>query len=313
MLSELKSTITQTTADLYGQQTEVEVDRPEERFGDYSTNVSLKLAKVLSRSPQEIAEELADKLRSNSLFSDVSVAGAGFINFKLANQALVELAESQPSKSLEGKTVVAEYSDPNPFKVLHAGHVYGSVVGDAIANLLVSAGAKVHRVNFGGDVGRHVAISMWSILGKLDGENPDKLTEVNEADRLQWLTDRYVEGYAAFESDEAVKSSVTELNKRIYKIVNSGDHDSALAKIYWTCRQWSYDSLKQFYEKIGITFERYYPESEVSELGFQTVRQHTPDVYTESDGAIVFKGEDYGLFTNVFINSQGLPTYAAKD
>ncbi len=84
--------------------------------------------------------------------------------------------------------------------------------------------------------------------------------------------------------------------------------------MYWTCRQWSYDAFDAFYARIGTPFEKYYPESRTAPVGIKTVREHlAKGVYEESDGAIVFKGEPYGLHTRVFINSQGIPTYEAKD
>src|SRR5690606_20622452 len=89
--------------------------------------------------------------------------------------------------------------------------------------------------------------------------------------------------------------------------------DSDLAKIYWQTRSWSYDYFNQFYERISVSFEKYYPESETVELGLKTVQENTGKVYEKSDGAIVFKGEPYGLHTRVFINKEGLPTYEAKD
>ena len=315
MKQELEQAIVAAVKDLFGADTQVELTRPDEQFGDYATNVALQLAGKIGKSPREIAEQLAVKLREilAGQVSDISIAGPGFINMKLSDQSLIALASQKPTKPLEGKTVVAEYSDPNPFKVLHAGHLYTSVVGDGIANLLENAGAQVHRVNFGGDVGLHVGKTMWAILQKLDGEHPEKLQEIATEERAEWLSERYVEGNEAYEHDEATKQQIIELNKLVYGFHESSDHDSPLAQIYWTCRQWSYDYFNSFYEQIGSKFEKYYPESETAPLGLATVKEHVGDVYKESDGAIVFDGEKYGLHTRVFINSQGLPTYEAKD
>jgi arginyl-tRNA synthetase len=124
----------------------------------------------------------------------------------------------------------------------------------------------------------------------------------------------YVAGTAAYEDNEQAKAAIVELNKRVYKIQSDNDRDSNLARIYWTCRQWSYDYFDAFYARIGTPFERYYPESECAPIGLQTVQEQLRNgVYQESDGAIIFKGEEYGLHTRVFINAQGLPTYEAKD
>ncbi|HEX4774524.1 MAG TPA: arginine--tRNA ligase, partial [Candidatus Saccharimonadales bacterium] len=293
----------------------VDLTRPDEQFGDYATNVALQLAGKVGKNPREVAEVLADKLRENlaAQVGKVDVAGPGFINLTLSDEALLGLLGERPAESLNGQVIVAEYSDPNPFKVLHAGHLYTSVVGDAIANLLEQASGEVHRVNFGGDVGLHVAKNMWAILRYLGGEHPEKMSEVPEDQRPDWLSQRYVEGNEAYETNEAAKPEITEINKRIYGLHNDDDHDSPFAQIYWTARQWSYDYFDKFYARIGSHFEKYYPESETAPIGLKTVREHIGDVYKESDGAVVFDGEKYGLHTRVFINSAGLPTYEAKD
>lgn len=298
---------------------EPELSRPDEQFGDFATNVALKLAGKLGRPPREVAEELAAALRKNlgSDVQNVSIAGPGFINITVSDQLVVAAAENAPAKkpdTYKGQVIVAEYSDPNPFKVLHAGHLYTSVVGDAVANLFEAAGGQTHRVNFGGDVGLHVGKTMWAILQTLGGELPDKLADVPEEKRSEWMAEAYVRGTNAYEDDETTKAEIIELNKRVYRLHAEGDHDSPFAHIYWTCRQWSYDYFDQFYARIGTKFEKYYPESEVAGLGLKTVHEQLErGVYKKSDGAIVFEGEPYGLHTRVFINSLGIPTYEAKD
>jgi len=315
MKDALEKQVAEACKGLFGVDVDIKLTRPEERFGDYATNVALQLSKQLGKNPREIGEALAVKVRETlgEQASEVSVAGPGFINLKLSDQVLSSSLETKPAQSLARQMIVVEYSDPNPFKVLHAGHLYTSVVGDAVANLLEQAGAHVHRVNFGGDVGLHVGKTIWAILGRLGGENPDKLSEIPEAERSEWMAQAYIEGTKAYEEDEKAKAEIVTLNKRVYRLFADNDRGSEFAKIYWTCRQWSYDYFDDFYARIGTKFEKYYPESETAPLGLQTVREHIGKVYEESDGAVVFDGEKYGLHTRVFINSEGLPTYEAKD
>jgi len=214
-----------------------------------------------------------------------------------------------------GQKILMEYSDPNPFKPLHAGHLYTTLVGDTIARLIEHAGAETVRINYGGDVGLHVGKSMWAIVQHLGGEHPDKLVDIPEAERSTWLGARYVEGNNAYEDDDAAKAEIVAVNKRVYQVQADDDHDSPFAHIYWTCRQWSYDYFAMLYQELRVhPFDRVIPESEVTPLGLRTVKEQlAKGVYTESDGAIVFEGEPYGLHTRVFVNSQGLPTYEAKD
>ncbi len=312
MRQEIESALAAAAKELFNVQIKPELTRPDEQFGDYATNIALQLAGQLNKNPREIAEAIRSQLK-NEQISEVEIAGPGFINLTLSDEALWQGTKTSPAQTLKDKVIVAEYSDPNPFKVLHAGHLYTSIVGDAIANLLESAGADVRRVNFGGDVGLHVAKNMWAIIKFLGGENPEKLSEVDENQRADWLSDRYVEGNEAYENDESAKTEIVMLNRRLYQLHGDSDHKSPLAQIYWTTRKWSYDYFDQFYKRIGSSFDKYYPESETASIGLATVREHIPEVYEESDGAIVFKGEKYGLHTRVFINSEGLPTYEAKD
>lgn len=296
-----------------------ELTRPDPQFGDYATNVALQLAGRLGRNPREVAEELAAALRETlgDQAREVTVAGPGFVNIALDGAQLASQAQNAPTAkptTYKNQVVVAEYSDPSAFKVLHAGHLYTSVVGDAIANLVEAAGGQVHRVNFGGDVGLHVGKTMWAIIKELGGEHPEKLAEIPTDGHADWMAKCYVKGEQAYGDDEAAKAAIVQTNKRIYEVLAQDDHDSPFAKIYWTCRQWSYDYFDAFYARIGSHFEKYYPESITGPVGVKTVQEQLEKgVYEKSDGAIVFRGEPFGLHTRVFINSQGLPTYEAKD
>jgi len=313
----MEKQISDVVKKLFGIDADVVMTRPDAQFGDYATNVALQIAKPLGKNPRDVAEEIATELRNNEDFTEVSVAGPGFINIRLGDAALLRQVYTLPKKIYDGQTIVAEYSDPNPFKVLHAGHLYTTLVGDAISRLLAVGGGIVHRVNFGGDVGPHVAMNMWAIIRLFGGEHPEKLSEITTDlhERAAWLAARYVEGRAAYDSDEAAKNEILALNKRIYELHAHDDHDSAFAKIYWECRQWSYDYFALLYDELGVLpFEKYYPESMTTPTGVETVERELKNgVYEKSDGAVVFKGEPYGLHTRVFINSQGLPTYEAKD
>jgi arginyl-tRNA synthetase len=319
MKTELEKRIAATCKELFDVDTVIELSRTEERFGDYATNVALQLGNQLAKNPRELAETLAVKLRETlaAQASDISVAGLGFINLTLSDQMLAGAVKQKPAQSLAGQTIVAEYSDPNPFKALHAGHIYTSVVGDAIANLLEQAGATVHRVNFGGDVGLHVAKSMWGIIKELGGEDPDALERVtfNDLDfRAGWLAKRYAEGHKAYEADPHARDTIITLNKKVYALHEHNDHESPFAILYWTCREWSYEYFTYFYKMIGVKPFRYYPESETAPGGVAKAKELLEQgVLEESEGAVVFKGEKVGLHTRVFLTKEGLPTYETKD
>jgi arginyl-tRNA synthetase len=274
MKQELEYQIAAICQELSGTEIQVDLTRPEEQHGDYATNVALQLAGKLGKNPREIAEELAVKLREN----------------------------------LGGE--VSDVSVAGPGFLL-----YTTLVGDSISRLLQTAGANVHRLNYGGDVGLHVGKTMWAIIQELGGEHPEKLAEVPEESRLDWLSTRYVEGNNAYQDDEIAKAGIIAYNKQVYELHTNKDHDSPFAQIYWMGREWSYQGFTKLYQQLQVeSFEKFIPESEVTPVGLDIVKRGLEEgVFKQSDGAVVFEGEPHGLHTRVFINSNGLPTYEAKD
>ena len=315
-MEEIKQKLQEAIAKLYKIKVEPGVSVAPKNFeADYSTNVAMQLAKQIEKSPREAAEEITKEL--DGFKFNVEIAGPGFLNFKSSDEYFkAEIAkfgdkflDTIKQDEYSGQTVICEFSDPNPFKVLHVGHLYTSIVGDSISRLVEFAGGKVIRANFGGDVGLHVAKTLYAVM---------KNNETT--DNIETIAKCYVDGTKAYEEDEAAHKEITELNKTLYAIAASGpdfeynDAEKAkIARLYWTGREVSYKYFEEFYAKIGIKFDKYYPESTVAERGLKEVKAHIGEVYEESDGAIVYKGEKDGLHTRVFINKNGLPTYEAKD
>lgn len=315
-MQHLSDALVSTVSTLFGSQdTTIDLSLPEPQFGDFSCNIALKLSKVLSKNPREIAEQIRENLSGQNYewLKETTVAGPGFLNFTLTDSALWQQAISGPAQSLQVVNVVLEYSCPNAFKELHAGHLYQTLVGDVLGNMLSRAGAQVVRTNFGGDVGLHVAKSMWGIHDLLHGFDSSKLEQKPAGEHARFLSEAYVHGAKMYEQDDAVKLQVEDYNKQVYALHASGDKESEFAKVYWLCRTWSYEYFKEFYESIEVApFNRYYPESETAPIGLGLVRGAT-DVFEQSDGATIFRGEDIGLHTRVFITRENLPTYETKD
>lgn len=304
-MEQIREQIKTTIKDLYGLDVAPDITpSPENIDADYSSNIALKLAKDLHKAPMEIANEIAHKISAK-------VSAPGFLNFTLPDEYLTAQIKNLgtnfrgniSSDEYSGKTVICEFSDPNPFKVLHVGHLYTSIIGDSISRLFEHSGAKVIRANFGGDVGLHVAKTLYI----LEQKSPADFT-------IEDIAKCYVEGTAAYEDSEGAHARITELNKKIYQINSENFHDSKLAELYWKGRELSYDYFKDFYARIGVKFDKFYPESTVADLGLKKVKEELEKgVYEMSDGAVIFNGEKYGLHTRVFINKEGVPTYETKD
>lgn len=269
--------------------------------GDYSTNLALKLGRPAS----EVAAEL-EKTKPEFI-EKIAVAGPGFINFFLKTEFVVEeirrLAENPLSSRLKrdssvAKKVLFEYTDPNPFKEFHIGHLMSNTIGEALSRLTEAMGAEVKRACYQGDVGLHVAKALY---GKQRGA-------------ATW-GEAYVTGSKAFEEDEEAKQEIIALNKKVYE-----RSDPALNELYEQGKKETLAEFEKIYQKLGTKFDFYFFESETGTFGKKLVEENIGKVFEKSDGAIVFRGEQYvgsagepGLHTRVFINSEGLPTYEAKE
>ncbi len=294
--------------ELFQVEVDVQLDRPDPKFGDYATNIALQLAGRLGKPPRDIAEKMCAILTDSGQFSEVSVAGPGFINLRLSAAAKLDQLRRRPALSRQGELVVVETNCPNPFKPMHIGHGYNSVVGDTIANLFAVSGADVKRVSYHGDVGAHVGKSMWALLRYVEGD-ATKLEAIPEAERNAFMGAMYAEGAKAYKEDESVKMEVDKLAKQSFT------RDDPLYKaVYDTVFDWSFREIDAKVARLGnVPIIKRYFESEADPIGVETVRAHVPDVFKESDGAIIFEGSNYGSFDNAFVGSNGRGLYAARD
>lgn len=297
----------------------------------------------------------------------------GFINVRLSKKFLItqiqqvlegDLVHSDDKKvilnflkSPKKQRIMVEFTDPNPFKEMHIGHLYSNIVGESICRLLEATGATVRRVCYQGDVGLHVAKCLYgfmqlsaisyqlsAIKGKLEEFEGKSLEE-----RIKFLGQCYAAGATAYEEDTDAQEEIKRINMLVYiayqerlkkekqlkpaidyrKHLLGGDRDlEEIAFLYDTGRKWSLEYFEHIYKRLdtagslqGYTlhnlnkaFDGYYFEGEVGEYGVQIVQEYLKKgVFEESEGAVVFRAEKYGLHTRVFINSLGLPTYETKE
>lgn len=295
---------------------QVAVQVANEKIGSDLAVPCFVFAAKIGKSPQEIAEDLAVKVKLPEASEITAISG--FLNVWLDSKSLAQGVSKNfsASKSVAygnnsdnaGEVVVTEYTDPNPFKPLHIGHAYSNTVGESLSRLYEASSAEVHRISYHGDVGLHVAKAIWGIIKQLEVSNW-KMADVPVNERAQFLGKAYVHGASAYEGNESAKQEIIELNKQIYDKSNN-----EINNIYDLGRQWSFEAFDDMYKMLGVSFEKSYLESETVEIAKKVVAQGLKDkVFELSDGATVFKGEEYGLHTRVFINSQGIPTYEAKD
>lgn len=293
-MEQVRQVIARACKDVFSVDVDIVLTRPDEQFGDYATNVALQLAKQLNKNPRQVAEELAAAIKSPDI-AKTAVAGPGFINISLSDQALTAALKRQIEPVHQGKVVVIEHTDANPFKELHIGHAYSNTIGEALGRLYKVAGATVHQVSYHGDVGLHIAMAIYGL------QHPGEPGDSNES--------AYARGVRLAKDSDEAKQAVAEINKKIYD-----RSDPEINELYDKGKAASFAEFEKVYQRLHVSFEKQYLESQTGPEGQKIVEQHLDDgIFEKSDGAIVFKGEKFDLHTRVFINSQGLPTYEAKE
>lgn len=291
--------------------TSFSVERTENKeHGDYASNVALAASKSQGIKPHDLAEKIATELATKSnLFKKVEMAGPGFINFFITDEALTEMIADKERLLFPKRNEQAlfEYTDPNCFKVFHIGHLMANTVGESLSRLFETVGYDVTRVCYPSDIGLNVAKGVWGAM-ELSKEKPG--ADASLKDKVSFLGRAYAYAHAKYEEsgDGSDKKKIIEVNKAIYEGTNA-----EVMEAYAEGRALSLLYFESLYKRLGTNFDAFIYESEVGELGKSIVEAHLGKLFEKSDGAIVYKGEQDGLHTRVFINSIGLPTYEAKD
>jgi arginyl-tRNA synthetase len=290
--------------------------------GDLSSNVAMVHAKISKQNPLRLSEKIVEKLNEQkskgrlAAVGKIEIAGPGFINFNLSRefftkkiqQILKEGDDYGKNILYENKKIIIEHTNLNPFKPFHIGHLVNHSIGESISRLLENSGAEVKRVSYGGDVGLHVAKTIWGMLENSYEKEIGK-DGVNLEEPIKYIGRAYVEGDKAFESDVVLAQSIKEINKKIFE-----RSDAGINKLYDWGRAESLKYFKKVYAMLGVKFVHQFFESEMAPIGMFVVEEFLQKgIFERSEGAIIFRGEKYGLHTRVFVSSQGLPTYEAKE
>jgi arginyl-tRNA synthetase len=342
----LTPVLSQQDSDIAMPQDNIEVTHPDNlQFGDYTTNIAMKLAKQLKQNPMAIAEEIVKHINRDDIIEKAEVVKPGFINIHLTQgQLLKDLSRATENDQsffhpdiFQKKKVMFEFTDPNPFKEFHIGHLFTNFVGESLSRIYEAAGADVRRANYQGDVGMHVARSIWGMMKKMKEERItiEDLEKKSIHERVNFLGQAYARGATAYKDHDQAKEEMKDINYLVFisaqeHLVETEnwnpqvDYSQYLSKtklpkdqikeLYAKGRTWSLEYFELIYKRLGTKFDYYYFESFVGEYGVQIVNEYLKKgIFEESNGAVVFPGEKHGLHTRVFINSLGLPTYETKE
>lgn len=318
---------------------EVEHTRSKEH-GDFASNIALALAKSARAKPREVAQKIVDALPASTLVTKVEIAGPGFINFFLRDNAYQEVVTHIQNDGTAygrstigaGRRVQVEFVSANPTGPLHVGHGRGAAYGAAVADLLSAAGFDVHREYYVNDAGRQMdilATSVWLRYLELCGE---KFTFPANAYKGDYVYD--IGATLHRENGDKYRHPATKIFDGVpADAPQGGDKEEHIDALIERCKTLLgpqgyralfdlglnviLDDIRQDLKEFGIIYERWYSERALVETGAADramERLKKSGHAYEKDGALWFRSTEYGDEKDrVLVRDNGQKTYFAHD
>jgi len=254
--------------------------RPE--LAQFQCNGAMAAGKRDQRSPMDIAEDVAAVLRSRPEIDSADVAGPGFINITITDEALAEWAMRTAHDELLGyepveatQKVLVDYAGPNVAKAMHVGHLRATIIGDALSRLFSFAGHEVIRDPHFGDWGFQMGLLITALSE--EGLDPDRVT-------LEDLQRIYPEASDRAEVDQGFADRAREATVRLQQ----GDEEAR--SVWKRMKSVSEDSQRRDFAALGVNFDLWYGESDVADrLNSLVERLEDGGVAEISDGALVIR------------------------
>ena len=252
------------------------------RFGDYQTNAALVLGKQGGENPRTVAEKILKHLEVSDLVESPSVAGAGFINFKLRGDAVAKKAGEifgderlGVARSASPRKIVVDFGSPNVAKPMHVGHIRSTALGDALARIANFLGHDVIRDNHIGDWGTQFGMVIWGWKNLLDRDALGR-------DPLAEIVRIYKETNARSTSEPAVREACRQ---ELVKL-QSGDKENT--GIWNECVAFSMQDFQHVYELLDVHYDIQCGESFYNDkLSGVVERMLKSKVADISEGAVV--------------------------
>ena len=320
---------------------DIEIERTRDsQHGDFASNLAMRLAKAARQNPRKLADALVAALPADAAIAKVEIAGAGFINFFLDDDAyhaevgriLERGADYGGSRVGAGHSVLVEFVSANPTGPLHVGHGRHAAYGATVANLLQAVGYRVTREYYINDAGRQMEIlaaSTWlrylEICGEsftfpANGYRGDYILAIAgqlhaaEGDALRRSAAQVFEALPADEPQGGDKDAyIDALIVRARRLIG----DDAFRRVLDHAVGGILTDIREDLEEFGVTFDSWYSERSLSDSGAidraVNALEAAGHAYRK-DGALWFKSTDYGDEKDrVVVRDNGIKTYFASD
>lgn len=297
-------------------------------FTGHYTLVLFPFIKSTGKNPQELGQWLGTELQQRVDYIQGFELVKGFLNLEIKAGAWKEsmslLAKKIQEKPEEKGAIVIEFPSPNTNKPLHLGHLRNIFLGTSLSRILEENGFRVIPVCLYNDRGTNISKSMLMYMEakqKLTPENsgikPDKLV----GDYYVSYNDALKKEIAKIQTEQNISSAeeakkLSELEKKVAELTVQWENENPEVRDLWKMMNgWFYAGVEKTYEKLDVKFEKTYYESDVYNLGKETVAEGLEKgiFYKKEDGSVAIDLTDVGLDEKVVLRSNGTSVYITQD
>lgn len=326
--SSLKSAIKQALSALFHLEEEVVLQPTKSDFEGNYTYVVFPLVKQLRKSPADIANAIADYLKTNTTYIKSYNVVQGFLNLVVADEVWFDTLKGIIADENFGvlpktnQSVMVEYSSPNTNKPLHLGHLRNNFLGSSVSNILEANGYEVIKTCLVNDRGVHICKSMWAYQQFGHGETPESsgLKGDHLAGKYYVIFDKHYKTEIAALMQEGMSEEEAKKNAPAIKAVQEmlikweqGDEETVA--LWRKMNDWVFAGFNETYQKIGVSFDKTYYESNTYLLGKDIVEEGLANgvFFKKDNGSVWIDLKEEGLDEKLVLRADGTSVYITQD
>jgi arginyl-tRNA synthetase len=307
---------------------QISLQETRKEFEGEVTIVVFPFTKFSKKSPEETGRLVGEYLQNNLDIVTAFNTVKGFLNLSIAQSYYIKSLRTISSDDAflqlpsKNEKVMVEYSSPNTNKPLHLGHIRNNLLGYSIAQIMKAAGHEVIMTNLINDRGIHICKSMlaWEKFGK--GETPESTGM--KGDHL--VGKYYVEFDKAYKtevanlmstglSEEEAKKASPLMKEAQEMLLKWEQNDEHVQKLWKMMNSWVYAGFEVTYKNLGVTFDKYYYESNTYNLGKDLIDQGLLKgvFFKKEDGSVWIDLTEDGLDQKLVLRGDGTSVYITQD
>lgn len=292
------------------------------------TLVTFPLVAISNKSPEQTAREIGEYLEQHVEEVSSFEVVKGFLNIRMSDTywlaCLHELSEEKAygRHSRNGKKIMVEYSSPNTNKPLHLGHVRNNVLGFSLSEILDAAGYEVFKTCLVNDRGIHICKSMiaWKKYGNDETPESAGLKGDHLVGKYYVIFDQeYKKEIASLvatgSTEEEAKKTAPLILETQAMLLAWEAHNPEVLALWKRMNAWVYAGFEQTYSRLGVTFDKYYYESDTYKLGKDLIQQGLDSnvFFRKPDGSVWIDLSTDGLDEKVVLRADGTSVYITQD